>query len=70
MKLINASGIASGGSTKSTRPVAITLVGMPDWPAVSGACAITMPPAAFTARAPSVPSVPVPERMMQIDRSC
>ncbi len=31
---------------------------------------MTMPPAALTSRRPSVPSVPVPDRMMQIARCC
>ena len=65
----SASGIFSGASTKSTMPVAIALRGMPAKPAVSGSCAITMPPSALMKRRPSEPLVPVPDRTMAIARS-
>jgi len=46
----------------------IALPGIDSYSASSGACAIVMPPAALTARTPSVPSDPVPERMIPSDR--
>ncbi len=39
---------------------------MPPYFAEGGSWTIAMPNSAFTARSPSVPSAPVPERMMQI----
>jgi hypothetical protein len=58
----------SGGSTRSTIPVAIALRGMPSKAAVSGFCAMTMPPSALMKRRPRDPLLPVPDRMMAIAR--
>ena len=44
------------------RPVAMALLGMPEYLADSGAWAIVIPAAPLMALSPSVPSVPVPER--------
>ncbi len=41
----------------------------PDSFAVCGFSMITMPPAAFTSRAPSAPSVPVPVKITAMSRS-
>ena len=64
------SAISSGESTKSARPVWITLLGMPSNLAVSGSCAMTSPPRSFTALMPFVPSDPVPERTTTMACSC
>ncbi|MBK9472306.1 MAG: hypothetical protein IPO18_08475 [bacterium] len=57
--------ISPGGSTKSTRPVATALRGMPSYSVVAGSWAITRPPSPLTARTPRVPSLPVPESTTQ-----
>ena len=61
-KLRISSAISSGASTKSARPVLMTLLGMPSKRALSGAWAMTRPSCSFTALMPPVPSLPVPER--------
>ena len=52
--------ISSGGSTKSTAPVAIALRGMPCCSAVAS-WAKVIPPAALISWMPSVPSFAVPD---------
>ncbi len=47
----------------------MALRGMPSYFAVRGSCTTTRPPAPLIERTPSVPSVPVPERTMQMDLS-
>jgi hypothetical protein len=59
-----APAISSAGRMASTKPVAMTLRGMPSNLADSGSWAMRKPPAALMATEPRVPSVPVPERMM------
>ena len=51
---------------KSASPVSIALRGIPSYLAVSGSWTKTVPASAFIALNPRVPSVPVPDRMMQI----
>ena len=58
--------IFSAGRTKVARPLWIALAGMPSYFAVAGSCTKETPPAPSTARRPSVPSVPLPERMTAI----
>ena len=48
----------------------MALRGIPSCSAVSGLWTITRPPSALIALSPSVPSLPVPETMMQMARSC
>ncbi len=48
----------------------MALRGIPSCSAVSGLWTITRPPSALIALSPSVPSLPVPEKMMQMARSC
>ena len=57
----------TGGSTKSIAPAAMALRGIPSNFAVSS-CANVIPPSAFTAFEPSVPSDAVPERMTLMAR--
>ena len=47
---------------KSTSPVAMALRGMSSCCAVSGSCAITIPPHPRISRMPSVPSDPAPDQ--------
>ena len=65
----NRAGIASGASSKSTRPVARALRGMPSNWQVWGLCTITIPPSALMARSPTLPSLPVPESTIPMARS-
>jgi hypothetical protein len=44
----------------------MTLFGMPSYFAEAGSCTSETPPDPSIARSPSVPSVPVPERMIPI----
>jgi hypothetical protein len=41
---------------------------MPSKPALSGVCAITAPPCAWTSRSPREPSLPVPDSTMATAR--
>ena len=58
-------GISSTGRIWSTSPVAMALRRMLSYWAEAGVWAMAMPPYSLTAWRPRVPSVPVPERMMQ-----
>ncbi len=58
--------MSSGERIWSAKPAAMALFGMPLNLAVEGSCTNTNPPVAFTALAPLVPSVPVPDRITQI----
>ncbi len=60
--------ISSGGSTKSTQPLATALRGMLSCWAVSS-WAKVIPPSALISSSPSVPSVAVPDRTTPIARS-
>ena len=59
--------MARGDSTKSTQPVRIALLGIPDCCADSS-CAKVIPPAALMASMPFMPSLPVPESTMPMAR--
>ena len=48
----------------------MALRGMPSYSVEAGFWAMTMPPSPLMARTPKVPSLPVPERTMQMARSC
>src|SRR5580700_2270080 len=52
--------ISSRPSTSSTTPVLIASAGMPKITDVASSCAITWPPAAFTASTPLAASLPIP----------
>jgi hypothetical protein len=54
---------------KSTKPVAMAARGMASCRAVSGRCAIVMPPAAFTSASPADPSAAEPESTTAMARS-
>lgn len=56
--------MSAGASSKSTTPAAMALAGMPSNSLDDGDCAITRPPDSLMARAPRVPSDPVPESTM------
>ncbi len=60
--------MASGGRQKSAQPLSNALRGMPSYFALTGSCANVMPPASLIARRPNVPSEPVPDSTMPIDR--
>src|SRR5262249_14424185 len=61
--------ISSSGRVTSTQPVARAACGMPAWAALAGDWAIVVPPLALTARVPSAPSTPDPDRITEIARS-
>src|SRR5581483_3477509 len=61
-----AAAMPSSPRTLSTAPVAIAAPGIPKYSALASSCASTVPPDAFSAAAPTAPSVPVPERMTAI----
>ena len=64
---IRASGIASGGIWRSTRPVLIALRGIPSNVAVSGLCATTRSSCLMNRPAGrAIPSDPLPERITAI----
>ena len=57
-----------GDSTKSTHPARRALVGIPSNFAVFGSCAKVIPPAAWIAFRPSVPSEAVPDKTTPMAR--
>ena len=59
---VSSRAMPSGERTKSTHPAAMALRGMPSYLAVES-WAKVIPPSAFTACRPRVPSEPVPDRM-------
>ena len=58
--------ICSTGKMKSTSPVSIALLGMLSYFAWVSCCTMAIPPSPLMAFSPSVPSVALPERIMQI----
>ena len=64
-----AAGICSGFSMKWQTPVPTALLGIASNWADCGFCATTSPPEPAMARIPSVPSMPVPDRITPTDRS-
>ena len=68
--LASSSAILSGGSTKSTQPLATALRGMVSYFADFSSWAKVIPPSALMAFSPSVPSVAVPERITPIALLC
>ena len=62
--------LGAGGVTLVQDPATAKYDGMPSYLAVAGSCTRVTPPAPRMARKPSVPSVPVPERMMPMAFSC
>ena len=58
----------AGGRQKSAQPLSIALRGMPSYFALAGSCANVIPPVSLIARRPKVPSVPVPDSTMPIER--
>jgi hypothetical protein len=58
--------ISSGERIKSIHPLAIALPGMSGCPAVSGFCAIVMPPASLMPHSAAAPSPSKPETMTAI----
>ena len=62
-------GISSTGRTWSTAPVRMALRGMKGYLAWLSSWAMVSAPAPFTAWSPRVPSLPVPDKTMQMARS-
>ena len=54
--------MSSMGTCRSTKPASTAARGIPACSAVATSWTMTLPPASWTARVPSAPSDPVPER--------
>ena len=63
-------GSSSAGTTKSATPASTALRGIPSNFAVAGVWTSATPDTSLMARSPSVPSLPIPERITPTASSC